>query len=124
MPLGQELVERYLDPLASLDALSPHIHLAHRVVSVSRLGHDRTQNISFAQARRGRAYRRVASPAPPQAMPRLQRSYPRHPFVPDDEDEFGARAAGINIPRQRLIAFVLSAFFMGIGGVLQAHFLY
>ncbi len=39
------------------------------------------------------------------------------------EDQFGARAAGINIPRQRLIAFVLSAFFMGIGGVLQAHFL-
>ncbi len=39
------------------------------------------------------------------------------------EDEFGARAAGINIARQRLIAFVLSAFFMGIGGVLHAHFL-
>ncbi len=39
------------------------------------------------------------------------------------EDEFGARAAAINIPRQRLIAFVLSAFFMGIGGVLHAHFL-
>ncbi len=39
------------------------------------------------------------------------------------EDEFGARAAGINIPRQRLIAFVLSAFFMGMAGVLQAHFL-
>ncbi len=39
------------------------------------------------------------------------------------EDEFGARAAGINIGRQRLIAFVLSAFFMGLGGVLQAHFL-
>lgn len=39
------------------------------------------------------------------------------------EDEFGARAAGINIPRQRLIAFVISAFFMGLGGVLQAHFL-
>ena len=39
------------------------------------------------------------------------------------EDDFGARAAGINVPRQRLIAFVLSAFFMGLGGVLQAHFL-
>ena len=39
------------------------------------------------------------------------------------EDEFAARSAGINIPRQRLIAFVLSAFFMGIGGVLEAHFL-
>ena len=39
------------------------------------------------------------------------------------EDEFAARAAGINIPRQRLVAFVLSAFFMGIGGVLEAHYL-
>jgi len=39
------------------------------------------------------------------------------------EDEFAARAAGINIWVQRLIAFVLSAFFMAIGGVLQAHFL-
>ena len=39
------------------------------------------------------------------------------------EDQFAARAAGINIPRQRLIAFVLSAFFMGIGGVLEAHYL-
>ncbi len=39
------------------------------------------------------------------------------------EDEFAARAAGIDIWAQRLIAFVLSAFFMAIGGVLQAHFL-
>jgi len=39
------------------------------------------------------------------------------------EDEFAARAVGINIWAQRLVAFVLSAFFMGIGGVLQAHFL-
>ena len=39
------------------------------------------------------------------------------------EDEFAARASGINIPRQRLVAFVLSAFFMGIGGVLEAHYL-
>jgi branched-chain amino acid transport system permease protein len=39
------------------------------------------------------------------------------------EDEFAARAIGVNIWAQRLIAFVISAFFMGIGGVLQAHFL-
>ncbi len=39
------------------------------------------------------------------------------------EDEFAARAAGINISYQRLIAFVLSAFFVGLSGVLQAHFL-
>jgi branched-chain amino acid transport system permease protein len=39
------------------------------------------------------------------------------------EDPFAARAAGIDIPMQRLVAFVISAFFMGIGGVLQAHFI-
>lgn len=39
------------------------------------------------------------------------------------ENEVAARAAGINVPLQRLIAFVLSAYFMGLGGVLQAHFL-
>jgi branched-chain amino acid transport system permease protein len=39
------------------------------------------------------------------------------------EDEFAARASGIGVWVQRLVAFGLSAFFMGIGGVLQAHFL-
>jgi branched-chain amino acid transport system permease protein len=39
------------------------------------------------------------------------------------EDNVAARAAGIDVVRQRLIAFVLSAFFVGIGGVLQGHFL-
>ena len=39
------------------------------------------------------------------------------------EDEFAARAAGINIYRMRLISFVLSGFFVGIGGALYAHFL-
>ncbi len=39
------------------------------------------------------------------------------------EDEFAARASGIGVWFQRLVAFGLSAFFMAIGGVLQAHFL-
>ena len=39
------------------------------------------------------------------------------------EDEFAAKAAGINIYRVRLIAFVLSGFFVGVGGALYAHFL-
>ena len=38
------------------------------------------------------------------------------------ENEAAARAVGINVPTQRLIAFVLSGFFMGLGGVLQAHY--
>jgi branched-chain amino acid transport system permease protein len=39
------------------------------------------------------------------------------------EDEVAARASGIRIVRQRLLAFVLSAFVCGIAGALFAHFL-
>jgi branched-chain amino acid transport system permease protein len=39
------------------------------------------------------------------------------------EDEVAAQAAGINVYVLRLIAFVLSAFFVAIGGVLRGHFL-
>lgn len=39
------------------------------------------------------------------------------------EDEVAARACGIRIYWQRLLAFVLSAFFVGVGGVLYAHYL-
>ena len=39
------------------------------------------------------------------------------------ENEAAARAVGIDVPTQRLIAFVIGAFFMGIGGVLKAHFI-
>ena len=38
------------------------------------------------------------------------------------ENEAAARAVGIDVPAARLIAFVLSGFFMGLGGVLQAHY--
>jgi branched-chain amino acid transport system permease protein len=39
------------------------------------------------------------------------------------EDEVAARALGINVFSQRWIAFVLSAFFVAIGGVLKGHYL-
>jgi branched-chain amino acid transport system permease protein len=39
------------------------------------------------------------------------------------EDEVAGRAAGINVYICRLIALVVSAFIVGIGGVLYAHFL-
>jgi branched-chain amino acid transport system permease protein len=38
------------------------------------------------------------------------------------EDEFAARAAGISIPRERAIAFLISAFVIGVGGFLYAQF--
>ncbi len=39
------------------------------------------------------------------------------------EDEVAARALAVNVIRQRLIGFVISAFFAGLGGVLLGHFL-
>jgi branched-chain amino acid transport system permease protein len=39
------------------------------------------------------------------------------------QDEVAAKAVGINVPNQRLIAWVLSAFFVALGGVLYAHFI-
>jgi branched-chain amino acid transport system permease protein len=39
------------------------------------------------------------------------------------EDEPAARSIGINVGRVRLWAFVLSAAIVGLGGVLQGHFL-
>lgn len=37
------------------------------------------------------------------------------------EDDFAARAVGINVTRERAIAFVLSGFIIGIGGFLYAQ---
>lgn len=39
------------------------------------------------------------------------------------EDPIAAKAVGIDIRRERLIAFVISAFFVGMAGALYAHFL-
>ena len=39
------------------------------------------------------------------------------------EDEVACRASGINTPRYKVLAFVLSALFAGIAGALFAHFM-
>lgn len=39
------------------------------------------------------------------------------------DDEVAAKSAAVNVVRVRLIAFVLSAFLVGLGGGLYAHFL-
>lgn len=41
LPTGAELVRDYLQPLAALPALKPHIHLQRRVVSITRVGFDK-----------------------------------------------------------------------------------
>ena len=43
LPTGKELVERYLEPLAASPALADRIRYDHRILSVSRVGPDRTE---------------------------------------------------------------------------------
>ncbi len=39
------------------------------------------------------------------------------------EDAIAAQASGVDVRRERLIAFVVSAFFVGVAGAVYAHFL-
>ena len=43
-PTGRELVEQYLEPLAALPEVAPHIRLSTRVQTVARLHHDRMKD--------------------------------------------------------------------------------
>jgi thioredoxin reductase len=40
-PTGRDIVEHYLDPLAALPQIAPHVRLHARVVSIARRGHDK-----------------------------------------------------------------------------------
>ena len=59
-----------------------------------RLRHERTHNTTFAGAPRPPRYDVVGTRGT-RALESLSRSYPRHPFVPDDENEFDAHATEI-----------------------------
>jgi thioredoxin reductase len=43
-PTGAEIVDDYLAPLASLDAIAPHVRLGHRVIGVTRQGVDKLRD--------------------------------------------------------------------------------
>lgn len=59
-----------------------------------KLRHDRSRNNTFAASRRPANYYHQGVKSAPQ-IKRLARSYPAHPFVPGDENEFSARASEI-----------------------------
>lgn len=63
-------------------------------IDCQRLQHDRSQNATFAQSPRPIAYR-VSAATATQPLADLLRSYARHPFVPEQFNEFGHRAAEI-----------------------------
>jgi NADPH-dependent 2,4-dienoyl-CoA reductase/sulfur reductase-like enzyme len=50
-PTGAELIERYLDPLATRTALEEHIHTGSRVTAISRVGFDKVKTAGRERAR-------------------------------------------------------------------------
>jgi hypothetical protein len=45
-PTGRDLVVQYLEPLAKLPALDPHMHYRTRVTAVSRKGFDKVRTLA------------------------------------------------------------------------------
>jgi len=43
-PTGTDIVEKYLTPLARLDAIAPHVLLGHRVIGITRQGVDKLRD--------------------------------------------------------------------------------
>ena len=43
LPTGGEFVAEFLEPLAALPAIAPHLHLGHRVLAVTRRGTDKVR---------------------------------------------------------------------------------
>ena len=64
-------------------------------IDLQRLNHDRAQNSTFSQAVRPRPYRTVSIDTMLPSLETLRRHYTKQPFVPEDEDEFAARAQEI-----------------------------
>lgn len=50
LPTGGEIVERYLQPLADLPEIAPHLHLGATVTSITRKGLDKVANSGRAKA--------------------------------------------------------------------------
>ena len=80
-------------------AESPRFDLdGHTLISeldLPRLAHDRRLNSTFAQMPRQRPFRRVNADLTVAPLPKLKRQFSKQPFVPEDEDEFAARAQEI-----------------------------
>ena len=92
---------------------------------LARLRHDRMQNSTFRNTPRPVSYPLVHISSRPAAMDSLTRQVDAHPFVPEDEAQFDARAQEIlNIQATGLARRVLSAgdppLVIGISGGLDS----
>jgi len=94
-------------------------------IDLQRLNHDRAQNSTFAQTLRPRSYRKVSIDRAQPSLEMLQRHYAKQPFVPEDEDEFAARAQEILLIQstglaRRMLAAKVDRLVVGLSGGLDS----
>jgi NAD+ synthase (glutamine-hydrolysing) len=94
-------------------------------VDIHKLRHDRMQNTTFTNAPRPAPYHFVDTIGTPRAIARLERHYPAHPFVPDDESVVDARAQEILSIQatglaRRLLAAQSQTMVIGLSGGLDS----
>ena len=92
---------------------------------VERLHHDRAQNTTFGRCPRTREYHRIEGLARSPRLRTLTRPIERHPFVPDDEARFEARALEIMRIQatglaRRMTASGADALVLGLSGGLDS----
>ncbi len=94
-------------------------------MDLGTLRHERMQNTTFSNAPRPAGYHRVEALGKITAIGGLARTYDAHPFVPEDESQFDARAREIlNIQTtglaRRMMAARSSTLVIGISGGLDS----
>ncbi|MCZ6642537.1 MAG: NAD(+) synthase [Gammaproteobacteria bacterium] len=92
---------------------------------IDKLRHDRMQNTTFGNAKRPLNHRVVDLSDPRVELSNITRVYPKHPFVPADEDEFDAHAREIlNIQTtglaRRMLAANVESLVIGVSGGLDS----
>lgn len=90
-----------------------------------KLRHDRAKNATFAQSPRPTGYAITTAGAPPRPLRETRRRYAKHPFVPQDEQEFEARAHEILAIQatglaRRMRSADIGAFVIGLSGGLDS----
>ena len=92
---GHLLAAENGQPIAESERFSLHAETLITEFDIERLRHDRMQNTTFGNTQRRTDYHRTRLPLAAAELTELRRSIDPHPFVPDDEIQFNARAAEI-----------------------------
>lgn len=99
-PTGDELVERYLEPLATRTRLADHVHLSRRVTAISRAGFDKVKTRGREQARFEIRYENGSGPASLHADAVIDVSGTW--FAPNPAGANGLPAIGESLARERI----------------------